>query len=68
MNKDILVGRWKQLRGKVQQRWGQLTDDDLEQINGKREQLAGLLRENYGYGRGRARQEIGQFLKKVHIK
>ncbi|MBK9550531.1 MAG: CsbD family protein [Gemmatimonadetes bacterium] len=48
MNKDIIAGNWKQLRGKVQQRWGKLTNDDLDVIAGKKEQLVGKIQEHYG--------------------
>jgi uncharacterized protein YjbJ (UPF0337 family) len=62
MNKDILEGKWKQLRGEIRQRWGELTDDELDQIAGKRDKLAGLLQERYGYTRMEAEQEIAAFL------
>ena len=48
MNNDIIAGNWKQLRGKVQQRWGKLTNDDLDVIAGKKEQLIGKIQEHYG--------------------
>ena len=49
MNKDILEGNWKQLKGHVREMWGQITDDELEQISGRRERLAGMLQVKYGY-------------------
>lgn len=48
MNKDIIAGNWKQLRGKVQQRWGKLTNDDLDVIAGKKDELVGKIQEHYG--------------------
>lgn len=42
MNEDILQGTWKQIRGKVQEQWGELTDDDLDKIQGKSDQMVGL--------------------------
>lgn len=57
-NKDILDGKWKQLRGKVQQKWGKLTDDDLDRINGRSEELEGLLQERYGLAREEARKQL----------
>lgn len=62
MNKDILEGKWKQLRGEIREKWGQLTDDDLDQIAGKRDKLAGLLQERYGYTQLEAEQEVDAFL------
>ncbi|WP_302788888.1 CsbD family protein, partial [Escherichia coli] len=49
MNKDQADGNWKQLKGKVKEKWGKLTDDDLTVIEGKREQLVGKIQERYGY-------------------
>jgi len=60
MNKDILEGNWKQIRGEAKAWWGKLTDDDLDRAAGKLEVLAGLLQEKYGYTRQRAADEIDQ--------
>src|SRR5271169_5749098 len=49
MNWDRVQGNWKQFTGKVKEQWGQLTDDDLSQIDGNREQLEGRLQARYGY-------------------
>lgn len=62
MNRDILEGKWKQLRGEIRQRWGEFTDDELDQIAGKRDKLAGLLQEKYGYSQMEAEQQIQDFL------
>ena len=62
MNSDILEGKWKQLRGNVKKAWGDLTDDELDQIAGRRERLAGKLQERYGWSRERAENEIDTFL------
>jgi uncharacterized protein YjbJ (UPF0337 family) len=48
MNRDQIEGNWKNIKGKVKERWGKLTDDDLTAIDGKREQLVGKLQEKYG--------------------
>lgn len=61
-DQNILSGKWKQLKGKVKEEWGDLTDDDLTMIDGKREQLAGKLEERYGWDRNRANSEIEKFL------
>jgi uncharacterized protein YjbJ (UPF0337 family) len=58
MNKDILQGQWKQIRGAAKAWWGKLTDDDLERVAGKFDVLAGLLQEKYGYTREAAADEI----------
>jgi uncharacterized protein YjbJ (UPF0337 family) len=62
MNSDVLEGKWKQLKGEVLKRWGQLTDDELDQIEGQREKLIGKLQEKYGYTRQRAEDELNDFL------
>jgi uncharacterized protein YjbJ (UPF0337 family) len=58
MNKDILEGKWKQIRGEAKAWWGKLTDDDLDRAAGKFDVLAGILQERYGYTRERAADEI----------
>lgn len=65
MNTDILSGQWKQIRGKVQEQWGKLTNDELDQINGRRTELAGLLQERYGYAKDKAEREIDDFMSKL---
>ena len=66
MNMDILEGKWKQLKGNVQQQWGKLTNDDLDRIAGKREELVGIVQEKYGYARERAETEVNDFLKRYN--
>ena len=51
MNEDILKGKWKEIKGEVKQKWGKLTDDDLAQVEGKEEQLLGLLQKRNGYAK-----------------
>jgi uncharacterized protein YjbJ (UPF0337 family) len=62
MNKDILEGNWKQLKGHAKEMWGQITDDELDQIAGRRERLAGMLQVKYGYTRQEAEDAINDFL------
>lgn len=62
MNEDILKGQWTQIRGQVKQWWGMLTDDDLNKINGKRDQLIGKLQERYGYSKEQAVKQIDERL------
>ncbi len=51
MNRDILAGKWKQMRDKLKTWWGKLTDDDFDRIGGQKDKLTGLLQERYGYSR-----------------
>jgi uncharacterized protein YjbJ (UPF0337 family) len=62
MNEDVLKGKWKQLKGEVKMRWGDLTDDEVDMIDGARDKLAGKLQERYGYTRDRAEREIDDFI------
>ena len=62
MNWDQIKGDWKQLSGKVKEKWGKLTDDDLTVIAGKREQLAGLIQQRYGCAKEQAEKELGEFI------
>ena len=62
---DVLQGKWHELKGKVRQQWGKLTDDDLERLSGKTEELAGLLQQRYGYGKAQAENEINSWLGKL---
>ena len=63
MNKETLAGKWHQLKGNVKQKWGKLTDNDITQIDGKREALLGKLEARYGYAKERAEKEIQEFEK-----
>jgi uncharacterized protein YjbJ (UPF0337 family) len=61
MNEDVLKGKWQQLKGEVQSRWGKLTDDDFDRIEGDREKLIGRVQERYGYAREDAKREVDAF-------
>jgi uncharacterized protein YjbJ (UPF0337 family) len=61
MNWDIIEGNWKQYKGAVKQQWGKLTDDHLEQIAGKRDQLVGRIQESYGLTHDEANKQIDAF-------
>lgn len=61
MNRDILAGDWKQLKGKVKERWGRLTDDDLDRVEGQRDQLIGKIQKVYGIERDAAEREVDEF-------
>ncbi|ERK16101.1 MAG: CsbD family protein [Pantoea sp.] len=58
MNKDEVSGNWKQFKGKVKEKWGKLTDDDMTVIEGKRDQLVGKIQERYGYAKDQAEREV----------
>ena len=62
MNRDILAGKWKELKGSVKEKWGKLTDDELDQAAGRFEQLSGLIQQRYGYAKDRAERELDQFI------
>jgi uncharacterized protein YjbJ (UPF0337 family) len=62
MNEDILKGRWKEIKGAAKETWGELTDDDLVQVEGKEEQLLGLLQQRYGYAKEKAEEEYKGFM------
>ena len=58
MNWDQIEGKWKQLRGTIREKWGKLTDDDLEQIGGNKDKLVGKLQERYGIQREEAEKQL----------
>ena len=58
INKDTIEGNWKQLKGKVQQQWGKLTDDDYDVIAGRSTELAGRIQERYGVTREEAEKQV----------
>ena len=62
MNQDRMAGNWKQMKGKLQEKWGKLTNDDLDAIEGRREQLAGRLQERYGLAKEEAERQAREFL------
>jgi len=63
MNSDILKGKWKQLMGSARRKWGEMTDDDLNQVQGDGETLIGKLQEKYGKSRDWAEREVNDFLR-----
>ena len=58
MNEETFAGRWKQARGQAKEWWGQLTDDELDRIEGKKDKLVGALQAKYGYTKEQAESEI----------
>ncbi|ADO07837.1 CsbD family protein [Pantoea sp. Bo_2] len=61
MNEDRIGGNWKQFKGKVKEKWGDLTDDDMTVVEGKRDQLVGKIQERYGYEKDRAEKEVKEW-------
>jgi uncharacterized protein YjbJ (UPF0337 family) len=63
MNWDLMEGQWKEFKGKVRSQWGKLTDDDVEAVAGKKDQLIGRLQQRYGIKRDEAESEIDAWIK-----
>lgn len=64
MNWDIIQGKWEQLKGSVKKEWGELTDDELTQINGDRDRMAGKLQEKYGWAKTEVDEKMNDFLRR----
>ena len=62
MNWDRIEGNWKEVKGKAKQQWGKLTDDDLDVVEGRREELEGLLQSRYGYAKDKVKTEIDAWI------
>jgi uncharacterized protein YjbJ (UPF0337 family) len=58
MDWNRIEGNWKQLKGKVKEKWGDLTDDDLDKIAGRRDQFEGLIQQRYGLTKDQARKQV----------
>lgn len=61
MNWDRIEGNWTQLKGKVREQWGRLTDDEFDRIAGRRDKLAGSLQDSYGIAKDEAEKQIKDF-------
>ena len=62
MNKDQFEGKWKQIKGHAKEQWGELTDDDLDEIQGKQEVLVGKIQERYGHDREAAEEAVDSWM------
>lgn len=62
MNSDQLSGKWKQVSGKVKEKWGKLTDSDMSTIEGKHDQLVGKIQERYGIAKEEAQKQVNAFV------
>ena len=66
MDWNVIEGNWRQVKGKIREKWGHLTDDDLDKIAGKREQLEGKIQVRYGISRDAVKKEIDDWMKTLH--
>ena len=62
MNWDQIEGNWKQFKGKVQQQWGDLTDDDLDRVKGNQQELEGVIQQRYGKSREEAKKMVDEWM------
>lgn len=65
MNWDQVEGKWKEYKGQMKEKWGRLTDDDLDVINGRRQQLVGKIQQHYGIAREEAEKQADDFAKNL---
>ena len=65
MNWDRVEGNWKEISGQAKQHWGKLTNDDLTTVNGRREELEGVIQKRYGYAKDKAKSEINNWLDRM---
>lgn len=63
MNSDQMQGKWKQIKGTVKERWGKLTDDDVDIINGQNDQLVGKIQEKYGIAKEEAQRQVEDWMR-----
>jgi uncharacterized protein YjbJ (UPF0337 family) len=63
MDWNRVEGNWKQMKGKVKEKWGNLTDDDLDRVAGQRDQLEGIIQERYGIAKDQARKDVDDWFK-----
>jgi uncharacterized protein YjbJ (UPF0337 family) len=65
MNWEQIEGHWKQFKGRVKEKWGKFTDDDLDKIEGRRDRLAGKLQERYGIAKEEAEKQLKEFTETI---
>lgn len=64
-NWEQVAGKWKQFSGQVKKKWGNLSDDELMQVNGRRDVLVGKIQEKYGVAREEANKQIDEWISKL---
>ncbi len=64
MNKDILEGKWDELKGEVRKKWGKLTDDDMEQVKGQADKLSAIVQQKYGEAKDKVEEQIDELMQK----
>jgi uncharacterized protein YjbJ (UPF0337 family) len=62
MNDDVFKGKWLQFKGQIKEKWGQLTDDDLDQVSGQRDQLVGRIQERYGLAKDEVNRQLDDLI------
>jgi len=62
MNKDIIQGKWKEIKGQLKQQWSEITDDDIGHMQGTYDELEGTLQKKYGYKKEEAQEQIQNFI------
>lgn len=66
MDWNRIEGNWKQFKGKIKEKWGELSDDDIDRMEGSREQFEGKIQEKYGIGKDQAKSNVDDWLKTLH--
>jgi len=66
MNWDQITGGWKELKGKIKQQWGNLTDDDIKKMEGNREEFEGTIQRRYGLTKDAARKQVDDWMRTLH--
>ncbi|NBD95009.1 MAG: CsbD family protein [Gammaproteobacteria bacterium] len=65
MAEETWKGRWNQMKGQAKQEWGKLTEDDMQQAEGKKDDLIGRIQERYGVAKDEAERQVDKFLSKI---
>jgi len=65
MNWDLIEGKWKEIKGQVRSKWAKLTDDDVEAVGGKKDELIGRVQQRYGMHRDAAEAEVDSWIKQI---
>ena len=65
MNEDIIKGKWQEIKGAIQKKWGKITDDDIAEINVSREKLSGKIQKNYGLARDEVEKQMKEWEKDI---